>query len=532
MHVFTAALMLVVPILAQAGAASTGKSTTDQAAPFTAARFREHVAFLASDDLQGRKAGSAGAAKAAEYVAARFKAAGLAPAGDDGTYFQAFSLSEGTKCRNVLGILPGKGLLADQHVIVCAHLDHMGMRKLERGDSGDAIYNGADDNASGVAALVLIAEDLARNRVGSADAPRRAIVFASFDAEELGLIGASRFAEDTPLRLEKTAVVLNFDMIGRLTRGRLFASDAETSADLARAIRDSAKDLGIPVETRLGGSYRGDQSVFLMRKIPAVHFYTGLHADYHEVSDELATLDCEGGARIAALGSRVARFAASHPGRFEYRRINPSFDTRRALLIARRIGVIPAQNAQAGRYPKVLFVFPGSLAARNGIKPGDEFMGINGVTFERLEDAILAAAGLRFDQDQRIAVLRGGKTLDFRIPAQEFAGLEGPTPKALSGGRFEVNFRFTPPAGTEEVHLSGNFGELKGHDRKKMEGPGPGGQYTIRLVLSGGEYQYNFQCRGREKAGSYPDPDNLQLDEFGNSILILRETPAPDDRRP
>ena len=84
-------------------------------------------------------------------------------------------------------------------------------------------------------------------------------MFAAFDAEEMGLLGASNYAEHPSFSLERTAAVLNFDMVGRLGRGRLFVTDAETSAELGKSVRDLAKSIGVPVETRVGGNYRGDR---------------------------------------------------------------------------------------------------------------------------------------------------------------------------------------------------------------------------------------------------------------------------------
>jgi hypothetical protein len=491
---------------------------------FTAERFRAHVAFLGSDNLKGRKAGSEGAAKAAQYIAAKFKEAQLKPAVDDGTYFQGFTIHDEVKGRSVLGIRPGAGALAGEHVIVSAHLDHLGVADGEAGRDKDLIYNGADDDASGVAAMLLIAEDLARDRGGPDDPQRRTVVFAAFDAEEIGLLGACHYAERPSFPLEQTAVVLNFDMVGRLGRGRLFVTDAETSTELGKSVRDRAKSIGVPVETRVGGNYRGDQAVFLRRQIPSVQFFTGLHADYHEVTDEVAALDCEGGARIAALGASVALFAASHPVRFEYRRVAPAFDVRAALTLARRLGVVPALGAQPGRGPTLLFVTPGGIAARKGLRSGDSIAAINGLLLDKPEDALLALAQVRFDQNQRMTVRRGGTSFEIRAEAGEFAVLEGPPLTPAPGGRFGATFQFTPPAGVKTVYLGGDFGAFKAFEMKKMEGPGSGGRYTLKVVLDAGEYHYNFQCQGGGKEGSYPDPDNLQQDEFGNSVL--RVAPA------
>lgn len=217
--------------------------------PFTAARFREHAVYLAADALEGRRAGSESGAKAADYIARKFQAGGMLPLGDGRTYFQAFSLGGGVRARNVLAINPGAGQLANQCVIVSAHYDHIGRRPDAEGDeTSDRIFNGADDNASGVAALLLIARALAQDH-DHLPASRRSVILAGFDAEELGLRGSAYYAEHPPRPLDGTTLILNFDMVGRLQNDRLYANDAESSVELARAIRARAKECGLSVET-------------------------------------------------------------------------------------------------------------------------------------------------------------------------------------------------------------------------------------------------------------------------------------------
>jgi Zn-dependent M28 family amino/carboxypeptidase len=115
--------------------------------------------------------------------------------------------------RNLIGVVPGRGSLADEAVVVSAHYDHVGVKATDD-DQPDRIRNGADDNASGVAAFLMLADQLAADR-RNLPKSHRTILFASFDAEERGLVGAKYYVENPIWPLEKTAIVLNFDMVGR-----------------------------------------------------------------------------------------------------------------------------------------------------------------------------------------------------------------------------------------------------------------------------------------------------------------------------
>ena len=147
----------------------------------------------------------------------------------------------------------------------------------------------------------------------------------------------------------------------------------------------------------------------------------------------------------------------------------------------------------------MIFVLPGSFAQRKGLRAGDEITAINGVTLERIDDALLAIARIRLDQAQRMTVRRGGESFEVRARPEEFAGLDGPPRKTLPDGRFEVTFRFTPPAGSEGASIALARGTSAAFDTKRMEGPDKGGVYTIRLVLDRGEYRYHFSRHGRAR---------------------------------
>jgi hypothetical protein len=490
-------------------------------APFTAATFREHVAYLASDELQGRDVGSPGSAKAMEYVVRHLKAAGMTGLVKEGGWYQDFKYGKdnSTTARNVLGVFHGKGALAKQALIVCSHHDHIGIDVSLAKSGKDGIFNGADDNASGCAAMLLSAQalDLGRERL---PASYRTVIFASFDAEERGLLGSRFYVRNPGWPLENTSANITFDMIGRLFRGKVMAGDSESSAFLVERIQFLAPQCGLKVETRLSGGARADNASFLDRAVPAVHFNTGLHSDYHQVTDEVDKIDAEGGARVAWLGYRLLREMMENPNRIVFRRPPPNFDLQVILRLVTRLGLVPELNTQAGRYPLIQFVVPLSIAARQGFRAKDEIISINGQQFETLLDAAIKFGQLRLDRDVRLTVKREGKLVDLKIPAESLKEFAGPTFRSLEKDKFKVSFRFNPGKKADTVHLAGSFNNW---DMKAlpMTGPDNSGFYTIEKTLTRGAYEYKFVVNGKEW---FVDPTNLHTSgPTGNSLLMLGE---------
>jgi hypothetical protein len=423
--------------------------------------------------------------------------------------------------RNLLAVVPGKGELAREAVIVSAHHDHLGT-DLESVKAGkDGIYNGADDNASGCAAVMLLAEGLHADR-DQLPASYRTVIFASFDAEEWGLIG-SRYYVNHPLwPLGHTAVNINFDQIGRLEGRPLMAMDSTSNAFLAERVPVLAAACGLRVETRLHGAGRSDHQNFLLQSIPAVHFTSGLHPDYHQVTDEVSKVDCPGGARISWLAYRLLRDAMTAPGRLRYQQPPPTFDVQRILRLVIKLGIFPEQNAQSGRAALVRDVIPGSVAAKHGMKGGDEIIGVNGKQFESLLEGALALSRIRFDRDLRLSVRRQGKILEITLPADVFKDFVGPTVRPLDNGRFEVLFRFKPPRKVESVTLAGTFNnwDLK---KQPLQGPERDGTFTARVILAKGTYEYKFVVDGKSWEA---DPTNLNTaGPTGNSFITVEAAP-------
>jgi len=488
-------------------------------APFMAARFRAHVAYLASDALEGRDVGSAGSAKAMQYLVRHFQEAGLKGLGSQGDWYQEFPYGDKKKLtgRNVLAVVPGQGALANEAIIVSAHHDHLGIDPVLVKAGKDGIFNGADDNASGCAAVLLLAQALGAER-SRLPASYRTVIFASFDAEERGLVGSRYYVRHPLWPLNKTTANINFDMVGRLFHGKVLAADSESSAYFIERITALAGPCGLRVETRLHGAGRADNASFLDQAIPAVHFNSGLHADYHQVTDEVSKIDADGGARISWLAYRLLREMMENPQRLRFRRPPPDFDVQGILRLVIRLGIVPEQNAQSGRYPVIRFVLPNSLAAKQGFQANDEITSVSGHKFDSLIDAAVLFGKLRLDRDIQLTILRQGKTVELKIPAEALKDFAGPAARALGKDQYEVLFRFKPGKKVDKVTLAGTFNNW---DVKAlaMAGPDKDGFYSVKRTLTRGVYEYKFVVNGSDWL---TDPNNLRTTgTVGNSLLTL-----------
>ena len=273
------------------------------------------IGFLADDELQGREAGTHGSRIAARYLASLLKDAGIAPL-DKGSYYQPFEacgkerlqrggwevhpdsvarLKQGVyrslHMSNVLGIIPGER--GDEYVVVGAHFDHLGMDSTL---ADDAIYNGADDNASGVSAVLQIA----RAFRASGHRPLRTVVFAFWDGEEKGLLGSRYFVQTSPF-ISQVKGYLNFDMIGRNNKPEqpqhvvyFYTADHPVFGDWLK--QDVARHgLKLQPDYRawdnpVGGS---DNASFALQGIPVIWYHTDGHPDYHRPSDHADRLNWE-----------------------------------------------------------------------------------------------------------------------------------------------------------------------------------------------------------------------------------------------
>ena len=275
----------------------------------------ETVRYLAADALEGRFSGSAGERCAGEFIAAKFASLGLEPAGDDG-YLQELPLASAARPhappgqgRNVVGLLRGVDpALSETAVVIGAHYDHLGLG--EFGSTGEAgeIHNGADDNASGVAALLAAARAL----TGGLRMPR-SVLFIAFTGEELGLIGSSWYADHPAFPLDRTVAMINLDMVGRLEDDELIVYGMGTAPEWRELIPAANADLGIPMAFEESGFGPSDHTSFYANEIPVLHFFTNVHGDYHRHTDDADKVDAWGLGLVARLTENVARLVATRP---------------------------------------------------------------------------------------------------------------------------------------------------------------------------------------------------------------------------
>lgn len=267
-------------------------SCVDDGAPYDPAALRAHVAYLASAELDGRAAGSPGDAAARAYVAERFRCLGLVPAGADASYEQPFTAG-GRATANVVGYVAGDGEAGRDIIVVGAHHDHLGRGHL-----------GANDNASGIAALLAIAQ-----AVRQRGTPRRTIAFVAFGGEELGLRGSAHFAAHPPaaLPLDRVVYDINLDMVGSYrSTGRVHAMGTfggVAATPIVKALADEQRALRVGIGGRGAGS---DHEAFCRAGVPYVFFWTPDRRCYHQRCDTVENLDAEHLGQIAAFAGALA----------------------------------------------------------------------------------------------------------------------------------------------------------------------------------------------------------------------------------
>lgn len=283
-----------------------GKATAQST--ISAERFLQHDTYLASDKLEGRLAGTKGNNEAAAYIKKYFKKFGLKKFNNN--YYQPFKIfikpdinkmkSDSVSTQNVVGYLEGSDEnLKKEFIVIGAHYDHWGWGGKGSGSKKKdtlAIHNGADDNASGVSALLSILEEFHHAKV----APKRSIIFISFSAEEEGLLGSKYFVNHLPVDKNAVKVMINMDMVGRLNdKKELYMGGAGTFPDGVELMKKLGEGSGLNPVVFAGDVGGSDHVTFYKNEISAIGLHTGGHPQYHTPEDDTALINSEGGALVA-----------------------------------------------------------------------------------------------------------------------------------------------------------------------------------------------------------------------------------------
>jgi hypothetical protein len=390
--------------------------TTGLSLPLSAVRY------LADDGLKGRLAGSDGERCAGDFIAREFTRIGLKPGGESGTFFQSLDLASvlnphapGGTGRNVIGTLEGSDPeLKREWVVVGAHYDHLGEggtpNSLAPGER--AIHNGADDNASGVAAVLWVAE-----RLAAGPRPARSIAFVAFTGEESGLLGSAHYIRQPASGADPIVGMINLDMVGRLNGGTLLVFGVGTAVEWNALLEPAAARAGVTIATKGDGYGPSDHTSFYLKDVPVLHFFTNTHGDYHKPSDDWDKIDPKGLTAVASIVADVAAAAANSRPRLTLKRgagEPPKPVSGTSGGYGAWLGSVP-DFTPVERGVKLSGVTKGSPADLAGIRAGDIVVGLGAHDVADLQGMTDALRAHKPGDVVDVQVLRGAERVTVAV---------------------------------------------------------------------------------------------------------------------
>jgi hypothetical protein len=387
---------------------------------FSVGRMQQDIAFLADARLAGRGLGTTELKRAADYIAQQFRAAGLQPGGDNGSYYQAWQqqvdeLDTRVAMKNVVAVLPGSDpRYAGQSLVIGAHYDHLGRgehngRREDRGN----IHPGADDNASGVAVMLELARSLK-------DTPLpRTLVFIAFTGEETGKLGSRHYVRHTnAYPADSIIAMLNLDTVGRLGDRPLALFGTGTADEWVHIFRGAGYVTGVPVKTVADDFGSSDQTAFIEAGIPAVQFFSGSHEDFHRPGDTPEKLDHDGLTRVARVLNEAVRYLGERPEPLHSTLGGAQSSVPATRSVSRRIsfGTVPdfTYNGAGVRLDDIRADTP---AQRAGLRTGDIIIAVNETPVDGMRSYSEALGQLEPGDVIRVNFLRDGveKTLSTHV---------------------------------------------------------------------------------------------------------------------
>ena len=382
-----------------------------------AATLKKHIEWLSADSLMGRGTGTDAERKAAAYIADHFQKLGLAPKGPEGSWYQDFDFTvsshgvSGRKgiARNVLAYLDNGSAYT---VVIGGHYDHLGLG--EDGGSLDAhahgeVHNGADDNASGTAGVMALASLFAGNNEKEAFN----FLFICFSGEELGLFGSRNFCDKPTIDLKTVQCMINMDMIGRLstTKPALTVSGAGTAPEFV-SLLNNYRSAALDIVIDSAGVGPSDHTSFYNKEVPALHFFTGTHADYHKPSDDADKINIQGTEAVLSLiADFIYRLPADRRLSFLKTR-NPSTGSAPSFKVT--LGIMPSY-ASAGEGLKVEAVLDGKPGKKAGLQDGDVITAIGDYKVTEIQTYMEALSKFKKGDTATLHVKRGKKKKKLKV---------------------------------------------------------------------------------------------------------------------
>jgi hypothetical protein len=292
---------------------------------------------------------------------------------------------------NIGGVLRGSGALKDQWVVIGGHYDHVGFGFWGTGnpEARGRIHPGADDNASGTAALLILARRLAEDYAAQTVADRRSILFLAFSAEEIGLLGSEHYVGHPSVPVDDIQIMLNMDMVGRLRSDTLSVGGTGTAEGLDDVLRPHFESSGLTIAASPGGSGPSDHASFYRADVPVLFLFTGMHDEYHTPADIATTVNPGGAARVMDLVEALAMDFATQPEELAFVETASGPGQDRAYAPV-RLGIQPGFGEDG---VTVGSVSEGTAAAEAGILAGDILL--------KWEDAELNSMRDLFEQLQK-----------------------------------------------------------------------------------------------------------------------------------
>ncbi len=378
---------------------------------------KNDVVYLSADYLKGRESGKETARMAANYVAYRMQEIGLEPKGKDGTWFYDFDFKfrpnphskegmEDRVGRDVVGYIDNK---AKNTVIIGAHFDHLGMGipgSLYVGDP--AVHNGADDNASGVAAILSLAERLKKGA-----AKKHNYLIIAFSGEELGLFGSKAYAENPTIDFSKVSYMINLDMVGRLKAERVLAIGGVGSSPSFIPAIESVDVHGIKAKTTASGIGPSDHTSFYLKDLPVLFFFTGQHSDYHKPTDDVEFINFEGLSDVTDYVMAIIK-KLDKTKKLEFTKTKEEKKDKSAAKFKVTLGVMP-DYVYDGIGMRIDGVLEDRPAKKAGFIKGDIVIKIGDTEVKDIYDYMDGLSKYKAGDKAMVTVLRDGKIVKSEV---------------------------------------------------------------------------------------------------------------------